>query len=325
MKLDEKADWASVTVLRREVAESLDQVQKRVGIVNDEVRQKASLQNLSRLEVVVRGKASVGEVASKANETALDTLRVQLVAAEERLRQKADTASTPQFADLPVTPNLIQDTKHFQGVCHGRVGVETPWADAWGGPWIFYNSGHGTAVDAASSTVEVIDMTSQAMAESAGLWPLGALGASEGGLLMDGNNGADVRALLLTVRTLPAAAQGAAAGVVTQGCPRYTSWSVGSFTTEVGVFVNILEYTGDIQIHVLANAGAGVLLKGPVSQGWQYMHNSKPGLGGCHQPMVISGEGRMRVAIALPYQSFGNHSRVPVWSGFDPQFFLRNV
>ena len=309
--LDQKAAAANVTVLQREVAQkasaqSVAQLQAQVD---------ACLQNLSRLEVVVRGKASLGDVSSKANETTLDTVREKLAAAEAQL------VSTPRFADLPVMPNLLQDTKHFHGLCHGRVGVETPWADAWSSPWSYVNSG-GTAVDVASSTVEVVDMTTQASAESAGLWPLGALSASQGGLLLDNFYGADLRALLLTVRTLPAADQGAL-GVIQQGCPTYTSWSVGSFTTEVGVFVNVLEHTGNIQLFFASNAGAGVLIEGPGAQGWQYLHNSQAGWGGCQQSF-IRGVGRMRVAIALPYQSFGNHSGVPVWAGFDPSFFLGN-
>jgi len=325
--LDEKADTVDVTSLRSDLAQkasaqSVTQLQSQVDMVQDAVRQKASLLNLSRLEGVVRGKASVGDVANKANETALESVRAQLVAAEAELRQKADASSTPRFADLPVTPNMMQDTKHFHGVCHGRVGVETPWADAWGPPWEFFNY-LGTAVDAASSTVEVVDMTSQASVDRAGLWPLGALSASEGGLLRDDFYGADVRALLLTVRTLPAAAQGAV-GWIKQGCDEYTSWSVGSFTTEVGVFVNVLEHTGNIWMNFAGSFGAGVLITGPATQGWQHLHNTRAGWGGCEQSEIV-GEGRMRVAIALPYQSFGNHSNVPVWSGFDPNFFRGDV
>ena len=180
----------------------------------------------------------------------------------------------------------------------------------------------GTAVDVASSTVEVVDMTTQASAGRAGLWPLGDLGASQGGLLQENFDGADLKALLLTVRTLPAADQGAE-GVIEQGCQKYTSWDVGSFTTELGVFVNVLEHTGNIQFLFACNAGAGVLIEGPAAQGWKYLHNSSAGWGGCQQSW-IRGEGRMCVAIALPYQSFGNHSGVPVWAGFDPHSFLGN-
>ena len=69
-------------------------------------------------------------------------------------------------------------------------------------------------------------MTTQASAGRAGLWPLGALSASRGGLLLDTFDGADLRALLLTVRTLPAADQ-SAFGVISQDCPTYTSWGRG--------------------------------------------------------------------------------------------------
>jgi len=300
----------------------VESVQAQVESVQAAVQQKASSQDFSRLEVVVGGKAALGDVANKANESSVEVIRAQLAAAEAVLRKKADAASTPRFADLPVTPNLIRDTKHFHKVCRGRVGVETSWADAWGPPWKFHNH-KGPAVDVASSTVEVVDMTSQASAERAGLWPLGALSAKQGGLLKEDFYGASVRALLLTVRTLPAANQGAF-GVLAQGCPEYTSWEVGSFKTEVGVFVNVLEHTGSIKLHFACNAGAGALITGPAAQGWQYLHNSRAGWGGCQQSF-IKGEGRMRVAIALPYQSFGNHSGVPVWSGFDPHFFFGNA
>ena len=180
---------------------------------------------------------------------------------------------TSWSSDLSMTSNMMQDTKHFQPVCHGRVGVETPWANAWGSRWEFFNY-RGTAIDAAPSTVEVVDMTSQASADRAGLWPLGARSASEGGLLRDDFCGSDVRALLLTVLILPAAAQGACR-IIQQGCDEYTSSYVGSFTAEVGVFVNVLEHTGSIRMYFASNFGAGVTITGPASQGWQYLHNSK--------------------------------------------------
>ena len=311
----QKADTANLTVLQSDLAwkastQSVVQLQEQV------------VRNFSRLESVVRGKASMGDVASKANETTVDAIAAQLAAAEAQLRQKADKASTPKFADLPVTPNLMQDTKHFQGICHGKVGVATSWSDSCRPPWTFYNT-NGTAVDVAHSTAEVVDMTSQASAERAGLWPLGALDFSQGGLLRDTFDGADLRALLLTVETLPAADNGAF-GVLSQGCPTYTSWSVGAFTTEVSVYVKVLEYTGNIVFEFLCNVGACVLIKGPAGRGWQHVHHSRAGWGGC-QMSFIRGAGRMRVAIALPYQSFGNHSGVPVWAGFEPHFYLGNV
>jgi len=167
-------------------------------------------------------------------------------------------------------------------------------------------------------------MTSQVSVERAGLWPLGELSASQGGLLRDDFQDADLRALLLTVQTLPAAAQGAV-GVITQGAPKYTSWNVGSFVTEAGVFVNVLEHTGSIQMRFSADLDAGVLIEGPAFHGWRYLRHSKTGWAGGWQTSIITGEGRLRVAIALPYVSFGNHSSVPVWSGFDPHYFLGNV
>ena len=327
-EVDQKADTALVTVLQGEVvqkesAQSVTDVQRQLENVQEDVRQKASSQNLSRLEVVLRGKASVGDVAGKANESVVDNIRAQLSAAEDQLRHKAEKASTPRFADLPVTPNWMQDTEHFRGVCHGRVGVETPWADAWGSPWVSFNE-RGTVFDAASSTVEVVDMTSEASAERARLWPLGALSASQGGVVQDNFWGADMSALLLTVQTLPVADE-TAFGAITQNCRLYTSWNVGSFATEIGVFVNVLEYTGNIQFRFASggDAGAGVLIEGPAAQGWRHLHSSTAGWRGCQQSF-FTGEGRIRVAIALPYQSFGNHSGVPVWSGFDPTFFLGN-
>ena len=62
--------------------------------------------------------------------------------------------------------------------------METPCADAWCSPWVSFNV-RGTVFDAASSTVEVVDITSEASAERAGLWPLGAQSASQGGVVQD--------------------------------------------------------------------------------------------------------------------------------------------
>ena len=122
---------------------------------------------------------------------------------------------------------------------------------------------------------------------------------------------------------LPAAAHGACR-LIQEACDEYTSWSVGSFTMEVGVFVNVLEHTGSIRMYFASNFGAGVTITGPASQGWQYLHNSKAAWCGWQESEIL-GEGRVRVAIALPYHSFGNHSNVPVWSGFDPNFFRCDV
>ena len=132
---------------------------------------------------------------------------------------------------------------------------------------------------------------------------------------------ADLRALLLTVQTLPVADE-TAFGAIAQNCRLYTSWNVGSFATEIGVFVNVLEYTGNIQFRFAsdADAGAGVLIEGPAAQGWRHLHSSTAGWRGCQQSF-FTGEGRIRVAFALPYQSFGNHSGVPVWSVSTPHSF----
>ena len=346
-----RPDMADVTALRSDLAQkastqSITQLQSQVDVVQDAVRQKASLQNLSRLEGVVRVKASVGDAASKvnetalksvrahlvsaeaqlrqkANETALESVRAQLVAAEAQLRQKAAASSTPRFADLPVTPNMMKDTKHFHSVCHGRVGG----GDSLGGCL-------GIAVGVLQLSRYCRRCCTQhregrghdVAGECRPCWTLTAgrpqceWGWSAPKRFLTAPMWGHCCSLCWLCPPRPRVHE----VFLSRDCDKYTSSYVGSFTTEVGVFVNVLEHTGNIWMHFAGNFGAGVKIAGPASQGWQYLHNSKAGWG-LWQESEILGERRVRVAIALPYQSFGNHSNVPVWAGFDPNFFRCDV
>ena len=100
-----------VTDLRRDLAhkasaQSITELQAQVDVVQDAVRQKASVLNFSRLEGVVCGKASVGDVASKANETALESVRAQLVAA------KAEGRRVVHASVCGLASNAKQDAGH---------------------------------------------------------------------------------------------------------------------------------------------------------------------------------------------------------------------
>ena len=89
------------------------------SVVQLQAQVDASLQNLSQLEVVVRGKASLGDVTKKADETTVVTVQAQLAAAEARLRQNADAASTPRFC------RLASDAKSFAG--HEALSWNLSW------------------------------------------------------------------------------------------------------------------------------------------------------------------------------------------------------
>ena len=94
---------------------------------------------------------------------------------------------------------------------------------------------------------------------------------------------------------MPAANHGAI-GEIRTGTEPYPSWYVGTFSTEVGVFVNVLEHTGNIQLHFAADSGAGVLIEGAASQRWQHWYNSKGGWGGW-QSSHFSGESVLRESL----------------------------
>lgn len=80
------------------------------------------------------------------------------------------------------------------------------------------------------------------------------------------------------------------------------------------MFVKLLEHEGDMTLNLFDNRGTGIkVTKELLGKNWVHLSDTKEGFGGGEQSWT-KGTGRMKVAIALPYVSYGNHNGIPVWS-----------
>ncbi|MDU9050629.1 MAG: hypothetical protein Q3M30_17415 [Candidatus Electrothrix sp. Rat3] len=212
---------------------------------------------------------------------------------------------------LPVTPNLLQDTKHFDKICKGEKNKSVEIIAAHSSPWSsrLYDGTQG------SGSVKVVTVD---QLENEGI-PFG------GDLARAANSpggerpfyGTDFNVLLLDVTVTADRSNGYSALflVLNQGCPTFTGWGKGEFTTQSAVFFNCLDQSGDIVFSPHSNMPASVdVTKEDVGKGWTYRQATRTGFGGCHQPR-FTGKGRMKVAIALPYIGYGDHKGRFVWAG----------
>ena len=44
----------------------------------------------------------------------------------------------PRYNDMPITPNLLKDSKHFKGICKEMRNTWMEWNEAFGGDWQAY-------------------------------------------------------------------------------------------------------------------------------------------------------------------------------------------
>ena len=230
------------------------------------------------------------------------------VAAKE---QQMDTFIADAAAHFPVSPNLLADTKRFEKLCGGQVNTPVEIIAGHGAPWStsFYRGTQGNG----SLTIVTLDqLDNQGIAAGGDL--LKALGDlnSSGGF-----NGSDFRVALLEV-TITGKSNNGETGyfnVLNQGCPTFTGWSRGEFTTQAACFINVIEQSGEITFAPHSNMPAGVTADASdAGRGWLYKQATRRGWGGCHQPR-FSGLGHMKVALALPYIGFGDHRGRFVWAG----------
>lgn len=196
-------------------------------------------------------------------------------------------------AEFPLAPNLLRDTYQFTGLCGGQVNTPVDIVTAHGAPWgCAWVSGSGTG------TIEVVTKD-QFAAKGIGWGGDMALACSSDFY------GAYFRAVLLDISFTTS-------GLflfMTQGCPAFSGWIRGQFKTQASALVNVLSATGNIVCNVQANAAPTLRADASlVGQGWKYLHATKTGFGGCHQPSFVGDAGSsMRIAIALPYWGTGDH------------------
>ena len=143
---------------------------------------------------------------------------------------------------------------------------------------------------------------------------LAEIGAPYGGDLSLACNselyGADFNLLFLDVEIKKTTEKTPVLYLLNHGCPTFTGWNKGKFMTQASVLAIVLSHSGNIRFYPHNNMPARVEVPGSaLGEGWKYYHSAKRGFGGCHQP-CFSGEGKMRVAIALPYIGTGNHGGI---------------
>lgn len=107
--------------------------------------------------------------------------------------------------------------------------------------------------------------------------------------------------------------------------PLFTSYNKGPFATQVSVFVNVLEASGDTQLDLFNGRGAGISVGGRAKgEGWLHYHHKRAGFGG-QETSSFTGKGRLKVAIALPYVGHGYHGGTPVWAGYVSDWYAEDT
>ncbi|CAD7970075.1 unnamed protein product [Amoebophrya sp. A25] len=249
------------------------------------------------------------------------------------LRNKLN--SKPDYMSLPLAPNLLRDSKKFQGLCRGLRGTEMNWDEGgFGGDWHGYiyrkdNPGNTAGVNVKCS-VQVIDLSNAAKLANSPLMPFGQLDA----FITDQKwskdpayfAGADVCCVILDVRiTQDADGNGSLKLLCQNRTPLFTSYDRGPFFTQVSVFCNVLESEGETRLRLFMGRGAGVRVDGTSKGlGWRHYHACRVGFGE-EESSTASGVGRLRVAIALPYLAYGYHGGIPVWSGYVADYYAQDT
>ncbi|KJY85615.1 hypothetical protein CWB89_14105 [Pseudoalteromonas piscicida] len=244
----------------------------------------------------------------------LDAKRAEVDARLQAKEQAVDAKITSFQRALPLAPNALSDTKHFNNICADVPnGTAVDVIAAHAAPWssFFYRGTEGTGTITKLSLAQLTEF---------GLTPneeflRRGLGAKDS----HGDNyyGSDYRVLLLDVVVNKGRDDNPAEGnlfVLNQGCERYIGWGKGEFLTQASCWINVLEQTGTLRFYPSQNRSASISVdSSDAGKGWQYKSNRRTGWGGCHQQCFV-GLGSMKVAIALPYVGTGDHGDNMIWA-----------
>ncbi|KZN65734.1 hypothetical protein N473_11960 [Pseudoalteromonas luteoviolacea CPMOR-1] len=211
---------------------------------------------------------------------------------------------------LPLAPNLLIDSKYFNGIGTDNVAVDM--VSSHRKPWrCWVDSG----VEASGT---VTRLTLDKLVDN-GLTPSGdflqkALGDKRSETNFYGSN---YKVLLFDVEIVKGRDSSPDVGhffVMNQGTDSYIGWGRGEFFSQSSCWVNVLECSDGISFYPAANRVATIKAdKGDLGKGWVYKHSRKLGWGGNHQPL-FAGRGRMKVAICLPYAGTGDHGDNMIWA-----------
>ncbi|MEO2067924.1 MAG: hypothetical protein ABGX27_00215 [Desulfurobacteriaceae bacterium] len=217
--------------------------------------------------------------------------------------------------EYPITPNLLKNTRFFKW--SGEVvdssypygSKDNTWFDNtlplfWG--WYNFTDSSGVTGDT-TFKAKTIHVKNTSAWNTEGLPSLDQVPL----VRSDGYGAEFTRALVLEISRT----QGGTV-ILSQDCYRYTSWHAGDFTITEKFYFAILSRTGDIKLTLPGNRFPTLYL-GEEEQGvWHHITIRRQGFGGCIQGYV-SGSGTMKVAILLPFVTFGYlPDDMHVWAGY---------
>ena len=242
------------------------------------------------------------------------------------------TAETRLKAYMPVAPNLIADTKKFATLCGGQANTEMELIAGHAGS-SFSAMRHGGTT--ARGTIEVV---TPANFGGKGLDFEGDLekainprhladGGARAGYIAAGGkrlnvaaSGIDFNAVLIDItissdQTRYNGATGNVAVLAQGRRSKYLTRDSGGFRTQAHWLVNVLEHSGDIAFRPFFDYGHFREATGAhLGRGWTWLRMTETGFDKSWQPN-FHGQGRMKIAVALPYWSTGDHGDAYVWAG----------
>lgn len=233
---------------------------------------------------------------------------------------------TKSYADFPIASNMLYDTKRFSMMCQGKVNTPMSIADAHKnsgfGYWSGVRAGTKRVYPAANSRIEVVTLNNLDMKGM----PMDKTLQKAAGVLRDGTYyGSDIRVLLVDMY-LPKGHY--YSNIKVQYNPQYTGlFNKGQFVNQARTFVNVLAQSGTADCRpIIHPTGTIVVGKNDLGKKWQYKAVKRTSFYGHYNMIRFHGEGRIKVAIALPYASVGYHGPDNfVWAGFVGKKHGRNI
>ena len=235
-------------------------------------------------------------------------------------------------AHMPVAPNLVADTKKFATLCGGDANTEMELIAGHAGS-SFSAMRHGGTT--ARGTIEVV---TPANFGGKGLDFEGDLekainprhladGGARAGYIAAGGkrlnvetSGIDFNAVLIDItissdQTRQNGATGNVAVLAQGRASKYLTRRASGFRIQAHWLVNVLEHSDDIVFRPFFDYGHLPKVTGAhLGRGWTWHRMTGTGFDKPWRPN-FHGQGRMRVALALPYWSTGDHGDAYVWAG----------
>ena len=217
--------------------------------------------------------------------------------------------------EYPITPNLLKNTRFFKWAdetidnTNPYGNKDNTWFDNtlplfWS--WYNYTDSNGVTGDTTFKAKTIHVKNTSAWVEE-GLPPLDQIPLIRAGY---GDN--LVRALVLDITRT-----GGGTVILNQDRHYYTSWSVGNFAVTSKAYIAVLSRTGDIRFALPGNRFPTTPIGDDEEIGvWHHITAHRYGFGG-HIQGSLAGSGTMKIAILLPFVTFGYlPDDMHVWAGY---------